>query len=674
MRYLKSFILFEVCMVMSSAMALDIMVSVGQNDAETLKWLHEKEICEFIEVHPGFSPEQLRALRKQGWGVALQMMGHPESFDRRFINRPGKPALLPDKIYTQVEEVDRHIEGADGDAQKVIWQFIMEEDSAGVAFPYRMLIEDPQTHEEAYALFEKRLNEAYEAARSSKEKGVQLWGRAGYASSMHPFAKVGVEMNIIERTNDDIEDLSTGIAFARGSARQYGCKWGVDYSQWWGVITGLDMDFGGAYFRRNFYLSYFAGADLMGIEAIRPPNYDREANEPSSLGDALEEFSDFRKRVDAGTPDRPVAIMLPRDHGWITPAYWQTQNEAWNYARIPYRPGDHSIDGLFAAAYPGSTFVMQPFPFGAYEIDEPSSSPFALSSVERKYVAEDAHVYRAPPAVPFGRFRDRKEAKRITKEEKLDTSPYRPMADSRWGDIIDVLTDEVSSEVISQYEVLVIGGPLEVTDAMQTALEAYVTQGGTLVWAAGVARPEYEALTGVTIQPELRVGRAWNWQGDANANEPYLYFPSELIDENQSEVLAENSQNGAPLIVRNTFGKGVVVTCLSPWFASEKSPLADFALRALDTVIDAVQPITIEGLPVQWCSTQSKDTRTVTIANHSGETWEGTIHISNLDSNLNHCEEMRSQTPLKSKRSQQNTQVTIQIPAYDVAVVRWSKR
>jgi hypothetical protein len=651
--------------------AVEIMVSVNPDNIEVLDWLDRGDLCERIEVQPGVTVEQLRSLRQRGWGVVVQMMGHPESFDRRFINRPGRPAPKPDKIFTQEQELDRHIAGAEGDAQKVTWEFIMEEDSAGVAFPYRMLIANPQTHEQAYALFEKRLGEALAAARSSRAKGIRLWGRAGYASSMHPFAKTGVAMNLIERTNDDIEDLSTGIAFARGAARQFGCQWGVDFSQWWGAISGLDMDFGGAYFRRNFYMSYFAGADLLAIEAIRPPRNGAEDNAPRSLGHALEEFSAFRKRVEAGATDRPVAVMLPRDHGWLTPAYWRTQNEAWNYARIGYRPGDRSIDGLFAAAFPGSTFAMQPWPFGAYEVDDPPASPFALSSVDRLYVADDAHVYRAPPPVPFGRFRDRREAKRVMNKQKTETSPYRPMADSRWGDMVDVLTDEASPTILSQYDVLIMGGPIEITGILRTNIQAFVEQGGALVWAAGMARPEHGSLTGMTMQPEFRVGRAWTDRDGNSTHEPFLYFPSTASDDARIEILA-HTHNQAPLVVRNTVGRGEVYTCLSPWYASERAPLSGFALAMLDTVMAAVQPITIEGIPVQWCSTRTDHTRTVAIANHSGEPWKGAVCIRDLPPDLRVCREMRGGKSQSFTLKQGITRLDLSIPAYDVAVVRWS--
>ena len=78
----------------------DIMVSVSPENTEVLDWLEQGDLCELVEVHPGVTVEQLRSLRKRGWGVALQMMGHPESFDRRFIHRPGRPAPTRDTMFT----------------------------------------------------------------------------------------------------------------------------------------------------------------------------------------------------------------------------------------------------------------------------------------------------------------------------------------------------------------------------------------------------------------------------------------------------------------------------------------------------------------------------------------------------------------------------------------------
>ncbi len=130
----------------------------------------------------------------------------------------------------------------------------------------------------------------------------------------------------------------------------------------------------------------------------------------------------------------------------------------------------------------------------------------------------------------------------------------------------------------------------------------------------------------------------------------------------------------APLVVRDTVGRGRVYTCLSPWYASERSSLSDFALSMLDTVMASVQPITIEGVAVQWWSTRADKARTVAIANHSGETWRGAVCIKDLSPDLRVCRETCSQKSQAFAIENGITRLQLSISAYDVAVVRWLKQ
>ena len=173
--------------------------------------------------------------------------------------------------------------------------------------------------------------------------------------------------------NDDVDDLQTAIAFARGASKQYGCKWGIDLSLWWGVIHGCVQNLEPSFHRRNLFISYFSGTQAYRIEggglSLNPGT-----TTPNKLGEAFDKFFTFASQTHPGQIETPVAIVLPEDNGWITPPYWRTNNEAWNYARIPYRPGDRGIDGFFGAAFPGSVYAMDPFPAGCYGQDNPPAS------------------------------------------------------------------------------------------------------------------------------------------------------------------------------------------------------------------------------------------------------------------------------------------------------------
>ena len=61
-----------------------------------------------------------------------------------------------------------------------------------------------------------------------------------------------------------------------------------------------------------------------------------------------------------------------------------------------------------------------------------------------------------------------------------------------------------------------------------------------------------------------------------------------------------------PLVVSNRVGSGKIVTVTVPWLEGAPqtggSSLAGVALAALDGVIGAVQPVAVDGLPLQWHS------------------------------------------------------------------------
>ncbi len=639
----------------------ELFVSVNPRNAEELAWLKSREWRPGVEVSPKASEEEVRQLFSDGWKVYLQMMGHPESHARQFDGKQHP------KVDTG-EILRAHIRAAGGDASKVFWTLLLEEDSAGVAFPQQLLREKTRTHGDALALMRRRIKETMDVGRQFP--GVHLYGRCGYASGAHYFAEGGVEAILVERSNDDVEDLQTGIAFARGAARQYGITWGVDFSQWWGPVYGCHVERCADYFRRNLYLSYFSGANVLAIELLGPLPKD-ENDDRALLSQALDEFGALKQHYEAGTPDVPVAIMLPHDHGWMTPPFWRTTREAWNYARIPYRQGDRGIDGLFGAIFPGSVYAMQSFPFGAYASDDPPASPFALSCVTPEFAPNPEDVYYAEPPLPFGRFSDRKAAQAALKEGAFNPSDYRPMGDSRWGDIVDVLTSEADAAALAKYPVLILAGHVSVTDTLRERLHAYVTAGGQLIWAVGTATPELAALTGLSIAPELQVGRAWRWKEEVESADYFLYTPAAPAGGASVEIIS-TEKGGRPLVTKHTLGQGAVYTVLVPWYEAGHHDLAQPALRLMDEIVGAVQPICIDGLPLEWISTRGAGQRTVVAANHGSTPWEGTVRLRALPAEFKTCRELRSGDFAAFERNDRETLLRVRIPAYDVCVWRWT--
>jgi len=624
-----------------------------------LDWLQRGGWCWGVASRPEVPDDMLRELKRRSLRAVVTVMAHPESRRRQWSDE--WKLAVPD-VPTVMTRY-RTLMGSD-----FAWEAFTEDDSMGVAFSKELLSAQPHTHEAAYALFDSYLETAMQEVR--QQPGIERWGRCGYASGAHPLAALGLDAVLVERANDDIEDLQTAVAFGRGAARQYGCQWGVDFSLWWGVIHGCVHDLPASFHKRNFYLGYFSGAGILAVEGgdllVQLPNPG-----PTLLGQMLDEFGRFTQRVPRGTPDVPVAVMIPKDHGWITPPYWRTGNEAWNYARIPYRPGDASLDGFFKAAFPGATFAMDPFPFGAYATNDPPASPFALSAITPQYAPLPENVFTAPPPIPFGRFPTRNEARQTLVARQTDPSPWRPLGDSRWGNIIDVLTATAPVDVLQHYPILILLGPIALDASLRRILQAYIQSGGTLLAPAGVLGPSDHDWCGVAIEPELRVGRAWHWGTEAPVNEPFRYLP--VSGTQGAEVLAR-TPGGDPLVVRRSFGRGQIYASLLPWFGSGDSAWARLSLRLADEVIRPLQPVLVDGLPVDWLSTRDADHRTVVIANHDGQPWRGTVLLREVPRDFRECRELLTGRAPRSYRTADGRSCVVDVPPYDVRVIRYSRR
>ncbi len=629
-----------------------------QSQEPFLDWLGARGWCWGIEV-PGNAPTaDFDRVTSRGMKAVAQLHAHPETRAWHWARREGG---TPD-LGAVVEKARR---AAGGD--RPVMQMFMEDDSAGVGFSARLLREKPRTFSVVKSMWDRYLEEAMEQVRPYAD--LTVWGMAGFARSAHDYMRHGVDCVIIERANDDIEDLQTAVAFARGAARQYGKEWGIDLSLWWGVFYGCVPDLNASLYTRHLWLSFLAGSQAYRIEG---GGMHFGPKGPGEVCRAVDAFGTIAKDLDRGVADTPVAVMLAPDHGWMTPAYWRTQNEAWNYARLPYRQGDKGIDGFFGAAYPGSVYAMDPYPLGAYTVDDPLATPFALSCITREFAPKPEDMVNAQPPIPFGKYPSRNDVREDFLKNKVDPSPFRPMGDSRWGDIFDVLTSDASQEVMNRYRVIVLLGQQDFTCGLRARLEAFAKQGGTVVWSAGQAAPEDSALCGAPIQPELRVGRAWSWKDTAPEAEAFRYCPAGPLA--QGVEAPVKTPAGDSLVLRNTVGKGAVVTCLIPWFEAGHTPLSRIALRLFDEVFDTVQPVKIEGLPVQWLSTRGDGQRTLLVTNNDGNAWSGTATVRDVDPVLAQCRDIVTGEKLPfERRNDANAVVKLNVPAYGVRVVRWEK-
>ncbi len=631
---------------------------VSPHTDHVVQWLCERGWCWAIEVPPHTPYKVLAPLHDMGFQIVGQIHAHPETRAWHW-NRKGMETPDIEAFINQLRALKR-------DETRV--QFFMEDDSAGVGFSAAYLRTPPATHGEAMAMLDGYLDVAMQEARLFPD--VKIWAMAGFAGTSHHYARHGAQGIIVERANDDVDDLQTAIAFARGAARQFDCRWGIDLSLWWGVIHGCVQDLPASLYTRHLWLSYISGAQVFRIEGgdllVRPDG-------PTEVATAIDAFAQIARTITPGQVDAPVAVILPRDHGWMTPPYWRTANESWNYARLPYRQGDRGMDGFFGVAFPGAVYAQDPFPTGAYQEDDPPASPFSLACVTPEFAPSPDKIFNAEPPIPFGKYSNRKEAQRDFLENRIDPSPWRPMGDSRWGDIVDILTDDVAADVLQYYKVIVLLGQVKLEPVLREALTTYARAGGSIIIPAGVAGPGDEDLCGVSIQPELRVGRSWQWENAPAVHEVFRYCPSHIPETTapMTTTLA-TTPDGHPLAIRHALGKGVVYTCLLPWFEAGNTPIAQVAIRLLDEVVKPLQPVHVEGPPAAWLSTHDAEKhRTVVISNNNDHAWQGVITATSVSEAFTLCRELTRGETTSFSRAGHNVSTRLTIEAHGVRVLRW---
>eukprot|EP01079_Euglenida_sp_SAG-EU17-18_P004318 gene4318-4599_t len=337
---------------MHLAWGFDILPIFDTNDDDLVKFCKKAPWCKMVQVDTKdpaqTSAAHSAALRAQGLDVVVNMPAAPGTLARQAGDH-GQPTPNASAV------LKAQVDAAGGDRGKVSWKAFAAEDSARVAFPHDLLAAAPKNYTHAHGLWVDDLHGAMKVA--APWDGVRKWGRVGFAMSTHSLAALGLEAILIERANDDTEDLQTAIAFARGAGAQHSCNWGVDLSLWWGPISGCVGLLDPRFHKRHLYISFFAGAKVIefeGFDLVFTPNKTL-----TQLGQVVDSFGEFAMRTDPGQPHASAGVVLPEDHGWITRAYWRTEAASWSYARVPYRQGAAAVDGFFATAFPGSTYTSQ---------------------------------------------------------------------------------------------------------------------------------------------------------------------------------------------------------------------------------------------------------------------------------------------------------------------------
>ncbi|MBI4025418.1 MAG: hypothetical protein HY360_10595 [Verrucomicrobia bacterium] len=233
--------------------------------------------------------------------------------------------------------------------------------------------------------------------------------------------------------------------------------------------------------------------------------------------------------------------------------------------------------------------------------------------------------------LPWFGYKDRKEALKQGADRRLQEKGV--LADTRFGDIVDVLVDTASVEALSAYPLVIVLGGLVLQDHHFEVLERYVCKGGTLLLNAMHFPPQKTAFGGFTVE----AGYQW-YEGKTTcklcdlAINDYLYEYSAIKPRDGARVLMRTEEDYAgfpPLAVERSLGKGRIITSLVYHYNILKGEqLASSVQHLLDHLIEPLIPYHVTGGPIQTIFSESEhdaNRQYVTLLNQHERSWQGTI-------------------------------------------------
>ena len=474
------------------------------------------------------------------------------------------------------------------------------------------------------------------------DRAYKLAAVTDHAPSVYRAFELGVELQLLERGIDELGDLSTGIAFLRGAARQYGRAWGIDFSSWRSSISSattysdagvLQGGWSSSYLRRNYYAAFAAGARTIQNEAAI---YRYPGGRLNPFGDVTQEFAGFalRRHPDVAQPIVSTAILIDHHAGFDPKHGVYNQSDSVWYQDIPYSGGDHMMDNFFRLAFP------------------------------------QHWLHGLAPGAPFA------DSAGVPNEAKFrafllaggDPRPYEPMPSTRWGDNLDVITNQVPAEALTYYKVIVLVGDVTLDTRLRLALRDWVNRGGILAVNASQMVAADEDLVGVTLQSApLKTASSSRWlPSNSSVNEPgYDYFS---VRATTADVLAVNEVND-PLITRRRIGAGeVYLTTPDRLQSRARDQILPIGKQLLDSLFLRVSPARVNGPPVEYVVSEAAGKTVVTLINNSAAEWVGEVVIRRPNG-FNRVMEYLSDQPLEFKSSRRAVTVATRLPAFEVRVI-----
>ncbi len=530
--------------------------------------------------------------------------------------------------------------------EKVTWNLMPEWDQSGGNWVpdgrprYRGL-----TKSQAYGRFLEYYYSAYPSLYSFLEQPVasrKHWLTAITDHSPNTFYayEMGADVCLLERSIDELGDISTGIPFIRGAGRQYDRQWGVDVATYRtsnGMATRFDsreLLLGGwspSYLNRHYYIAYMAGAHVLRNQATgyygSVPNLD-------PFGRMNKAFADFalNRHADVGRAVVTTALLLDHHSGFDTKHWYFNQADAVWYQDIPYTDGDRMINNFFKLAYPNHWLHGQT-----------PGAPFNDATGKPDARAFQAYLARGG-----------------------DPRPFEPMSLTRYGHSLDVITNRASAEALRQYKVIVILGDVPVDSRLRSALTTWVQEGGTLVMTAPQSAAFDEKLLGARVDTARRTGASSRWllDGSSYREAPFWYSPLTVT----TATVYATADGTQPLLTSNTVGNGRVILSAAHYLQNATGDqMLTISTLLLDWLAEQNTVASVTGAPVEYLVNEAPGRVIVTVVNNSGSDWTGTVVVP-VVGEVRSVREYISDQDARWSRIRSRVTVTGQVPAYEVKV------
>jgi hypothetical protein len=678
----------------------------SQHDATT-KWVQSSPWQKYLTVSADWNTNasQLLQARALNWSVTATVHGSP-----RYNARSSNPwenftyAMLQYKL-------------AGFSQDEILCEYITEDDSAGVGFPQDLLAlarasgyssgATRLTPTQAQSAWKGYVQEAY--TTTSPYPKIRRHARVGYPQSTHSVAPT-TNLVLVEVANDDVGTLPPALMFLRGAATQFDIQWGVDLSLWWGVISACVEDLPSSLHVRTMVHSYVAGARVVSVEGC---GWMNSTGNPNEMAQAVDKFGHLLLRLEphrrkssasspspsSGDPDKLLAVVIDENMGWSERPSWYTGSRTtlWSYANLPssQNPLASAFDALVQATFPGvGDFGFLAFPLGAFKkpLDPPGS--FSRTYVTEPYVPNTEDIFYAPPNLPFGNFETRKTLHEWFEKSKVDPAPYRPMADSKYGNVVDVHVDDGVHYVWDEYKILWWSSQKPLGGLAVRALRNHAEKGGIVVLPIGVTSEDLDLttnLTGVRASGAVRAVRAWkinSGEQDHAAAEivhedHFLIASVESMDQDVS-VVASSIPEVNPIVIKKPIGKGWIYTCLSPFYGASHG-MDKPVQTLLENLLRPIQHVVIEQGPQTLFWTTSRwdegSARVVSVSNNADAVWQGRLllkvdDLSGCDDHLASvkCVGLWGEESVQCERSNKSLVLLnkMTIDAYGIVVVKVS--